>query len=201
MSIFRKRIWQDRIYTLCYFYKSPKFALIDLAFGLIALFINPYRTCRKFLQKKGEKNIYAYGETPYATYERIALQCGIGPNDTWLELGSGRGKGCFWLSHFTGCKVIGIEWIGQFVFFAKLFQKLFIMNGIEFQRGDIQKSDLDQATIKATVIYLYGLWPNLEIRKGVKVITTGEPMEGFRVIKSFWVRFPWGRTTAFLQEK
>ncbi len=100
MSISRKRLWRDRFQTIQHYYKSPKFALIDLIFSLIALFTNPYRTCRKFLQKRGEPHIHAYGETPFTTYQRMAEQCHLTPHDTWMELGAGRGKGCFWLAHF-----------------------------------------------------------------------------------------------------
>lgn len=196
MSISSHRLWQDRIDAIRLYYKKPKFALIDLTFGLFALFSNPYRTCRKFLQKKGAENIYAYGETPYTTYQKIVIECGIGPDDVWIEMGAGRGKGCFWLTSFTGCKVIGIEWIPQFVRFSKWIKTLFRMKRIEFQQTEFERADLTQAT----VIYLYGVWPNLQIKKGVKVITISEPLEGYKVIKSFWVRFPWGRTTAYLQE-
>lgn len=192
----RKRIWQDRLHNLKY-YKSLKFALVDLTFGFVALFSNPYRVCRKFLQKRREPSIYAYGETPYATYERMAEICGIGPDDVWVELGAGRGKGCFWLAHFCGCKVVGVEWIGQFVRIAQVIQGLFKMKNVVFECKDIQK-----ATLKgATVIYLYGLWPPLEISKGIKVITISEPLPGFQILKKFWVRYPWGRTQAFLQQK
>ena len=190
-----RRLWQGRIEAVRLYYKSPKFALIDLTFGLIALFLNPYRTCRKFLEKKGADNIYAYGETPYFTYEKIVKECGIGPKDTWIEMGSGRGKGCFWLAHFAGCKVIGIEWIPQFIHIARSIKTLFRMGRVQFLKSDIEKVDLSEAT----VIYLYGLWPNLKIHEKTKVITISEPLEGYKVIKSFWVRFPWGRTTAYLQ--
>ncbi len=195
MSTFR--IWQDRFRAIQHYYKSPKFALIDLAFGLIALLINPYRTCRRFLRKIGEENVYAYGETPYTTYEKLVKECGIGLNDTWMELGAGRGKGCFWLAHFVGCKVIGIEQVPKFVWIAKALRLLFQVKQLEFEKGDIGKADLS----RATVVYLYGLWPEIKIEKGIRVITTGEPLEGLRIIKSFWIRFPWGRTTAYFQEK
>ncbi len=192
-----KRLWQNRIETIRRYYKKPKFALIDLTFGFVALFINPYRTCRKFLQKKGAAEIYAYGETPFATYEKIVEQCEIGPQDVWIEMGAGRGKGCFWLSHFLKCKVIGVEWIPQFVWIANGIKFLFNVKNVSFYSSDIQQTDLS----KATVIYLYGLWPDLDLPVGVKVITISEPLEGTKQLKRFWVRFPWGRTTAFLQEK
>lgn len=195
MSISSKRFRQDLFQTIRRYYTSPKFALIDLTFAFFALFANPYRTCRKFLQKKKQENIYGYGETPYATYERIVEQCEIGPNDIWLEMGAGRGKGCFWLSHFVKCKVIAIEWVPQFVYIARFIKALFKMNDISFELNDMEKVSLPQAT----VLYLYGPWPNLEIPPNTKVIAISEPLQGMKVIKSFWVRYPWGRTAAFLQ--
>lgn len=195
MSISSRRLWSERLHAIRHYYKSPKFALIDLVFGFVALFMNPYRVCRKFLQKKGAEEIYAYGETPYSTYQKIAEECKIGPSDTWVELGAGRGKGCFWLAHFTGCKVMGIEWIPQFIWQARAIKALFRIKRIQFEQLDIERADLS----RATAIYLYGLWPNLKIGKGVKVITISEPLEGTILLKRFWVRFPWGRTTAFLQ--
>ncbi len=197
MSTFKRRLWQERWDAVRLYYKSPKFALLDLVFGFIALLLNPYRICRKFLEKKGEANVYAYGETPYTSYEKIARECGIGPDDTWIELGSGRGKGCFWLGHFIGCKVIGVEQIPLFTSIANGLSFLFHMKKVRFKRGDIETVDLS----KATVIYLYGLYPKIQVKKGVKIITTAEPLEGYQVIKSFWLRFPWGRTTAYLQEQ
>jgi len=190
-----RRLWQGRIEAVRRYYRSPKFALIDLSFGLVALFANPYRTCRKFLQRKGAENIYAYGETPYTTYQKLVEECGIGPHDTWFEMGAGRGKGCFWLNHFAGCKVVGVEWIPQFVRLARILRRMFRMKNLEFIRSDIEQVDLNHAT----VIYLYGLWPDLKIKEGTRVITISEPIGGYRVLKSFWVRFPWGRTTAYLQ--
>ncbi len=191
-----RRIWRDRKETFRRYYNWSRFPLLDLTFGLIALFLNPYRTCRKFLQKKGAADIHAYGETPYSTYERIAAECNIGPHDTWVEMGAGRGKGCFWMAQFIRCKVIGIEWIPSFVYQAKAIQALFRVKNISFELGDMEKADLTSATI----LYLYGHWPALSIPPGVKVLTISEPLENLPVLKAFWVRYPWGRTRAFLQK-
>lgn len=194
MQVFRKRIWQDRIHAFRY-YKAFKFALIDIAFGLLALFINPYRLCRKFLQKQNADEIYAYGETPIATYEKLVQECKVSSHDTWIELGAGRGKGCFWMAYFTKCRVIGVEWIPQFVFFARLFRTIFKLDKLEFLKQDIETFVIPDGAI----VYLYGIWPKLEFPQNAKIITISEPLEGYRAIHSFWVRFPWGRTRAFLQ--
>lgn len=196
MSHFRRRLWQERLETIRCYYVSPKFALIDLLFGFAALFMNPYRICRKFRQKRRIENIYAYGETPFSTYQRIAEQCAVGPSDTWYEMGAGRGKGSFWLAHFIGCQVVGIEQVPAFVYIARALKTLFRMKNLRFDLGDMEKTGLSTATY----IYLYGHWPKLQIPHGVKVISISEPLPDLPVIKTFWVRYPWGRTAAFLQK-
>lgn len=197
MLTFKKRLWQSRIYDFRY-YSSIQFAFIDLLLSLITLFCNPYRICRKFLQKKGAKNIYAYGETPLSTYKRIIDLCDVNSTDTWIELGSGRGRGCFWLSCTQGYNVIGIEWVPLFVYMAKWIKLLAFAKKISFECKDINSISLP----KGAVIYLYGYSKiSLDIPHGVKVISVSEPLSGLAVIKKFWVRYPWGRTTAFLQTK
>lgn len=185
----------DRFETIRHYYKSPKFALLDLTYSLVALFSNPYRVCRKFLQKKGAENIYAYGETPFSTYEKIAKEAHLTSDDVWIEMGSGRGRGCFWLAHFMKCQVIGIEWIPKFVHLSQCIKLLFRVKNCTFQKSSIE----DAALEKGTLIYLYGLWPEISIPSKAKVITISEPLEDYRVIHSFWVRFPWGRTRCFIQ--
>ncbi|OGN55391.1 MAG: hypothetical protein A3D96_03850 [Chlamydiae bacterium RIFCSPHIGHO2_12_FULL_44_59] len=196
MLIFKKRLWKDRFATIQTYYKSPKFAFLDLTYWVIYCFSNPYRVSRKFLQKRGEKEIYAYGETPYVTYHKMACEVGLKETDVWMEMGSGRGKGCFWVAHFMKCRVIGVEWIPQFVYLSKVIRTLFRMKKVSFRGEEIQTTSLEGVT----VIYLYGLWPPLQLSPKVKLITISEPIEGFRVVHSFWVRFPWGRTRAYVQQ-
>ncbi len=195
MLTFKKRIWSDRIDTLLRYYRNPRFALIDLAYGFFALFQNPYRICRKFLQKRNATEIYAYGETPFATYEKLVRECGVGSNDIWYEMGAGRGKGCFWLAHFAKCQVVGVEWIPQFVRQAEWILALFPSSQVRFECKEMKEADLSRATI----IYLYGNHPPLKIPSNARVITISEPLPQLEVIKQFWVRYPWGRTSAYLQ--
>lgn len=144
----------------------------------------------------GEEQIHYYGETPYNTYRRIVEKCQIGPQDTWIEMGAGRGKGCFWLSFFVKCRVIGIERVPQFVLLAKALKTLFRIHNVAFEKKDMKEADLSSATF----IYLYGFWPDLKIPAKAKVLTISEPLPGLKVLKTFRVSYPWGRTTAFLQQ-
>jgi hypothetical protein len=207
----KRRLWQDQRETIRRYYgKSLQFGFCDLFFGLIALFINPYRTCRKFLQKKGEAEVYGYGETPFTTLEVIARAADVQSDDVWLELGAGRGKGCFWMNCFTGCRCIGIEWVPQFVWIAKVLKGLFRLKGVSFQCGSMEEADFSEAS----VIYLYGtcleqnkidvLFEKMKgLKAGTKVITISYPMEGdgFVLERTFSVEYPWGSAEAFLQVK
>jgi len=181
-----------------------RFALINFAFAFLTLFSNPYRVCRKFLQKKGNKEIYAYGETPLETYKKIASVCEIKSTDCWLELGAGRGKGCFWMAHSIGCRVQGIEWVPQFVWIARALKTLFRVHNASFHLQNIGDTDFSTAT--AVYLYLYEAPPLTKMEQlplGAKVITVSEPLETpfLTLKKTFSIRYPWGRTQAFLHEK
>lgn len=203
----KKRNFSDQLKVISRYYpKSLKFSLLDLGLGLFSFSINPYRVSRKFLQKKGMKNLYSYGETPIATLHKMVDRCNLTRDDTFLELGSGRGKGCFWISCFVGCRVIGVEWIPLFVKLAKGLSKLFFLDA-SFEAEDFQITDLS----KATCIYLYSTSMEDESLEQMADRLSAECQEGARIItissylparknivrKGFFpVRFPWGMTHA-----
>lgn len=202
----KKKLFFYQLHTLRHFYRRPRFALLDLSFGLIALFSNPYRTCRKFLEKKGDLNPF-YGETPPITLQRLASLANLTSSDHWIELGSGRGKGCFWISEFIGCRVTGIEWIPQFIHTSRFFQRLLRYKQLDFQCQEMEKADFS----KPAVVYLYGtcllesqvdfLTQKLEaLPQGSRILTISYPLSSkkFSLQKSIPVSFPWGITRAYL---
>lgn len=194
------------------YYSSWSFVKADISLRLMYLFHNPYSISKRFLMKKGADDVYTYGETPLTTLEKIARECDISTKDRVFELGSGRGRGCFWLNTIVGCDVVGIEYVPEFVERANLIKRKLGMKGIEFELGDIFKVDLS----KATVIYLYGTCFNeKEIRtlsekfsklpKGTKIITVSYPLSDyddkskFEMMKHFAVPFTWGDADVYLQ--
>ena len=105
--------------------------LIGSLLQLFYLFHNPYRVSRKFLQKRGEEDIYQYGETPLKTMSHICQEAGITKDDHLFELGCGRGLAAFFIRECFGCKVTAIEQIPIFVRIAKQLNKL-LHRGIHF---------------------------------------------------------------------
>ncbi|MBS0625375.1 MAG: class I SAM-dependent methyltransferase [Verrucomicrobia bacterium] len=198
-------LFREQIRVVRRYYRG-RFVWVDLALLLAYLFSNPYRMCRKFLQKRGARNIYAYGETPLTTLEKIAKAFDIRSDDRWLELGSGRGRACFWMAHHWGCQARGVEWIPAFASRAKWIGKFF--GKADFLAGSMEEADFSWPT----VVFLYGtglsdqeldrlLEPMRGLPKGTKVITISEPLEEYRQIRSIPVSFPWGETDAYLQVK
>lgn len=212
--VVHKRNFVEWLHVIWRYYRCLTFFQIDAALLLLYLFRNPYKISKEFLIAKGAEDIHRYGETPLTTMEHIARECGLRKEDTVFELGCGRGRSCFWLNAFIGCKVIGIEWIPEFVRLANDIKRRCHVRGVEFYAQDMTKASF----YGATVIYLYGTCLEEEnIKKlvqhfqslpsGTKIITVsyalmefgGRPF--FEVMKLFSARFTWGEADVYLQVK
>lgn len=186
-----------------YYFRSWRFALLDFVFGLVALVVNPYRVCRKFLERRGEANVFAYGETPLTEFEKLMKAAQLTAEDTYVELGSGRGKTCFWAALFVGCKVRGVEWIPRFVRIARRVARVLRIQA-EFSQGSI----LETSLMDAGVVYFYGIDRDVEpliplfeqMAPGARLVTISEPVPSgkFVVQRVVQMMFPWGTTEAFI---
>ncbi|MBA2728246.1 MAG: class I SAM-dependent methyltransferase, partial [Parachlamydiaceae bacterium] len=134
------------------YYGHRNFRRWDLALLWGYFLRNPYRICHNYLKEIGMADPYLYGETPLTSLQIIAEHCDLKKEDHVFELGCGRGRGCFWLQAFIGCKVTGIELVPTFVEKANHVKDRFKIDQIEFRHGDIAKANYDSAT----VLYLYG---------------------------------------------
>ena len=200
---------KEEIHVFFRYYCQKKFFFLDIFLKFFYLFKNPYRICKDFLKKRGGKDIYLYGETPLTTMEKIAKKGEITSSDVVFELGAGRGRSSFWLSHFIGCKVIAIEWVPFFAYVANRVIKIFREKKMHFFLQDIFETKFDEAT----VIYLYGTClkdeeiQNLlrkfeKLKKNTKIISISYSLSdystNFSYQKKWDVSFPWGDTQAYL---
>jgi len=193
----------DFLRTFFKYWRNFSFAKIDAALLSSYFWESPYRIARR-------ESDEPYGETPLVTMEKIAERAKINKEDVVYELGAGRGRTCFWLACFRGCKVVGIEYNEVFVEKAKRVK----YPRVAFINQDYLLVDMTPAT----VIYLYGTlleekeifelckrWRGL--KKGTRIVTISYPLQEyvaeplFRLIEEFEVEFQWGRTSAYLQEK
>lgn len=170
----------------------PAFTTIDKA---LLTSPNPYRIPKA----------YPYGETPLSTLKAIADRWQITSKDTLIELGCGRGRGSFFLAHYTGCKAKGIDWTPSFISHAQNTAKQFPHLPVSFSCGDMMKTDLSSAT----VIYLYGTCLNetdveslsrkfKALPSSTKIITISYPLPGLVIQDQFVGSFPWGEADVYL---
>lgn len=195
-------LWRDQLKTIFSFYRNPRSALADLLLGAAYLFSNPFRICRRHLEKKGEGNIHMYGETPLSVWKEIAQLADLGPGDTFIDLGCGRGKLCFWSATWIGCRTIGVDWVSPFIRRGSFLARLQGLSRLQFFERSLSKAELQGAT----VLYLYTFHPeeeSLDLPKGCRVITVSEPLSHpfFRILASKTVSFPWGEAEVFVQSR
>lgn len=196
------------------YYRKISYAKVDGALMLMYLFDNPFSISNRYFIHRSHSSEFTYGETPLTSFEKISQEARLTPQDTLYELGCGRGRVCFWLNSFVGCRVIGIEIVPDFILRAKRIQRKLDLKNIEFRTEDFLRSDFKNAT----VIYLYGTClENHTIKqlidhfkklpRGTRIITvsyslsdyTDEPL--FETMKRFPVRFTWGEGDVYIQIK
>lgn len=197
-----------------HYYSNRQFLKIDMSMRCAYFFHDPYTISKQYLKKIGEENIYAYGETPLTTLDKISKECRLSSKDIVYELGCGRGMGCFWLNSFIGCKVVGIDYVPEFIAKAKNIQSKYNLTNMEFIHADILEIDYSPAT----VLYLYGtcledsylekLASHISnVSSGTKIITVSFPLSDYtskpiyEVMNRFTATFPWGEADVYLQIK
>lgn len=196
------------------YYWRMSYVKVDAYLVASYLCYDPFGISKRFLMKRGDKDIYTYGETPLTTLETIAKECRLTKSDVVFEQGCGRGRTCFWLREFVGCRVVGVEQIPEFVTRANHVAAKFGIKGVEFRNEDMLQTDLTEAT----AIYLYGtclektfiekLIKKFEkLPAGTKIITISFALQEFahkpvfEMMNRFPVKFNWGTTDAYLQIK
>jgi SAM-dependent methyltransferase len=202
------------IYVFFKYYGDSLFIKIDLALIGSYFFNNPFKVSKRFLLTQGEQDLYTYGETPLTTLDLIAQECRFSSKDVIYELGCGRGRTCFWLRQFIGCRVIGIDYVPAFIDNAQRIQQQFHVNNISFKLEDFFKASLNEAT----VIYFYGTCQSAtsiqelikhfsNLTKGTHLITVSYALTDyqanapFEILKRFSAPFTWGVADVYLQVK
>lgn len=191
------------------YYRNRHFRDVDQALLSAYQFVNPYTVVKDYLEAKGEGEIDCYGETPLATYEEICKACDLKPDDRFLELGCGRGRGCFFVSHFFHCKVVGIDCVPDFIDTAEAIMEGFHMPNIKFRCENMLSADYRGATC----IYVYGTCLQDEevetlakrfakMPKGTRIATVSYPLSAYEpsieVVKTLQCTYPWGNAEVFI---
>ncbi|OGN61103.1 MAG: hypothetical protein A3F40_05155 [Chlamydiae bacterium RIFCSPHIGHO2_12_FULL_27_8] len=220
MSIFEKLIINFKIkkfnflefFKIFPFYlKNINFLIFDSFFYFVYLFNNPYGISKKFLKNRDDSDIYQYGETSISAIKKIVLKCNILKENTFLELGSGRGRISFFLNYYTGCRITAIEWIYKFYKISVFLKKIFNLKNIEFLNIDMFDYDFknfDYIFIYGTCLKDFEILNLIEKFKRNKVtskiITVSYPLkdydENFKIIEKFEIDLNFGKTDCFINQ-
>ena len=204
----RESFWQYRVQRE--FYSDLEFEKKDKALLSCYKKLSPYKIAKSFSKDQGESNIYTFGSTPLHVYHEILRRWIKNSTGSFLELGSGTGRGLVFLNNFSSCKVDGIEWNSRFV---NVFQPLMT----SFNLKNIRVFNCDYRLVESfnyDWIYFYEFFLSEKdfelicdnILKGsmrsTKIITVSYPISDyhpdFESIDSFKTWFPWGRAEVFL---
>lgn len=205
------------LYSLCEerkvrikYYGNSSLRKCDLALKTAYQAKNPYQISRDFLSSKGAHEIHNYGETPLTSLEKIFKHIPLQKESVILDLGCGRGRGVFFLYHWLGCRVKGIDWVPHFIDKAQHIADAENCN-IELICGNMLQYFPFSDT---NVIYL--AWTcmeeneRLQLEKALEttnpntlILTVSYPLESkkFNIDKTLLVSFPWGKSKVFFQKR
>jgi SAM-dependent methyltransferase len=184
--------WKEERWTARRFYHDTAFKALDkkLVSGP-----NPYQAAQ----------VFPYGETPLRVLFAIAQAVDLAPTDHFVDLGCGRGRAVFFMSHFFGCRATGIDLTPSFIQRAR---KLVPNERVNFLCQDFLSYDFKEATC----VYLYGTTYSeecleklgkklVQLPTGSRVITVSEPLVGMNARLLLEGCFNWGTASIFLNEK
>ncbi len=205
-AVVSKQQFIDFLLTSTTYYGNWKFAKVDLRLLMLYFWKNPFRVSKSYLKSVNASDLYVYGETPLTTMQLICKKAGVTSADSVLELGCGRGRTCFWLREYLGCRVVGIDQVPEFIDHANEIKDYFHIDGLEFLKGDYLTAEWGNPS----VIYLYA--SNLHttdiillskkmraMPKSTKVISVSFPIPGMIVLRRFQAAFTWGEADVYVQ--
>lgn len=183
--------WIEQRWVKKNFYHDPVFKALDeeLLSGP-----NPYHAAK----------VFPYGETPLRALYAMAKAIDLKSTDHFIDLGCGRGRAVFFLSHFFGCRATGIDLTPSFI---KRARRLNQSDKVTFLCQDFLSYDFNDANC----LYLYGpTQADENLRKfektlsylpqNLRVVTVSEPLKQAIPFHSFQVAFPWGQGELFCHE-
>jgi len=204
--------WLQYVLAILKWSKHKQFIWVDFHLLMKYLFLTPYRICLKHLSQYPATDVqYGYGETFFTSMEKLLKTVHLSHEDTFYELGCGRGRLAFFIRIVYGCKVIAIDLTPKFITIANQLVKSHQLDHIDF----IETNIMDYDYKAASVVYIYGTEFSLEARtklvstlkslpEGARVISITHPLhqlpkgERFKLIDEQTVWFTWGKTPAFV---
>ncbi len=194
------------------YYHNSLFQALDLRLKSNYSDRSPFKISKDYQNlNPDDRNLYLYGETPLCVYESFSKRWGLCESDLFLELGSGIGRGIFFLASFFHCKCVGVEWVPEYSERAKKIAQFNRLQDVYFVCSDLFKMEFP----KANFIYLFGsclktheiyeLCEKLKRQsKNVKIITVSFPLsfydKDFTTVDEFTAPYEFGKTSVYLNK-
>ena len=205
-----KWFWLKEMLHACFYLHTRRMLLIEAMYFFLYLGKSPYQIAKKSPSTHPLGNIY--GETPPKILKKIGEKTGLSKGKTYLELGSGRGKGVFFMREVFSAVSTGLDWVEPFIESSIGINNFLRIEGVHFQVQDIFQTSLP----KADVVYIYSTSLSvaeflqlakqlISFPKGAYVATVSEPLAYYsadwKVESRFKAAYPWGKADVFIQKK
>lgn len=172
----------------------------------------PVLVCKRELKRAGLPEADAtFGETPVLTTYRLLRELEVGPQDTLVDLGCGRGQTLLLGALAFGCQGIGVEALPTFVSRARsMARSLEVDDLVSFERRDFRQSPLPKGTLyflSATCLERDS-WEQvkqlmIEAPYGSRALVVSAALPGL-CWETEWERpleYSWGSGTTYLQRR
>ena len=206
--------WGQSIAAFPDLLRSPKLLFFEFLTTLRYFVRNPWRVQSDYARKTGRGEPHQYGETPIPVMKQVCDLAEIGPDDHFLDLGSGLGRFCFRLRLMEGTTATGIEEIPLFRHGSSMIAESLRIDRLEFLEEDFTERE---SYTEFTVVYFYELFFEDETTRrilehlhatlspGSRLVTVSYPAEEyapgrFEVTAKQEATFPWGKTEIYVQE-
>lgn len=184
---------------------------LRLAMRLAYLFESPFRVSRREGPGAGLPwDDLIYGETPVLTAWQILSELGVGPDDTVVDLGCGRGHTVLVAALAFGCRGVGLEVLPSFVKRSHALARSLSLETVEFLQADYRFEELPEATV-------YFVAPTTLTSESLSVlkhkmlaapegamavsITSALPRLGWETLDVRKRAYSWGLATTYLQRR
>jgi len=204
----KETVWQRQVERK--FYSNINFREVDKAFLSFYKKSSPYKIAVNFNRYCHHQNIYSFGSTPLHVYAQILYRWLNLEPGSFLELGSGTGRGLLFLSVFYSFPLKGVEINPTFVKTTQDLIDTFELSNIKISNQDYLLMD----RFETDWIYLYEFFmtdKQFELvcekliktsKNTTKIITVSFPLseyhDKFVVKDSFETTFPWGKAEVYL---
>ena len=150
---------------------------------------------------------FTYGETPYFTIRNILKSVSPTANDTFVDLGSGKGRCVLFAACYFGLEAVGVDMIPSFRILSSKVVNRLSLTSINLVESDFEAINFDNYSI----IYICGTcfgketWDIIHsklgaVKTGTRVVSVTYSLQSsnLRMVSASVERFEWGLDKVYI---